>query len=81
MARSNINVQPSIKVPAGYRFTVRVNRDILLASPCRCGESPPAACAAWTSTKITTRADHPLAAAQGTRPVFRGNAGASLRKK
>jgi type IV secretion system protein TrbI len=33
MARSNMNVQPTIKVPAGYRFTVRVNRDILFESP------------------------------------------------
>jgi type IV secretion system protein VirB10 len=33
MARSNMNVQPTIKVPAGYRFTVRVNRDILFEAP------------------------------------------------
>jgi type IV secretion system protein VirB10 len=33
MARRNMNVQPTIKVPAGYRFTVRVNRDILFESP------------------------------------------------
>ena len=28
-----MNVQPTIKVPAGYRFTVRVNRDILFEAP------------------------------------------------
>jgi type IV secretory pathway VirB10-like protein len=33
LARSNMNVQPTIKVPAGYRFTVRVNRDILFEEP------------------------------------------------
>jgi type IV secretory pathway VirB10-like protein len=33
MARRNMNVQPTIKVPAGYRFTVRVKRDILFESP------------------------------------------------
>jgi len=29
----NLNTQPTIKVPAGYRFTVRVDRDILFESP------------------------------------------------
>jgi type IV secretion system protein VirB10 len=29
ITRRNLNVQPTIKVPAGYKFTVRVNRDIL----------------------------------------------------
>ncbi|HEX4074635.1 MAG TPA: TrbI/VirB10 family protein [Candidatus Acidoferrales bacterium] len=29
ITRRNLNVQPTIKVPVGYRFTVRVNRDIL----------------------------------------------------
>jgi type IV secretory pathway VirB10-like protein len=29
----NLNVQPTIKVPAGYKFTVRVNRDILFETP------------------------------------------------
>jgi type IV secretion system protein VirB10 len=33
ITRRNLNVQPTIKVPAGYRFTVRVNRDILFESP------------------------------------------------
>jgi type IV secretion system protein TrbI len=32
ITRRNLNVQPTIKVPAGYRFTVRVNRDILFES-------------------------------------------------
>jgi hypothetical protein len=31
--RRNLNVQPTIKVPAGYKFTVRVNRDILFDGP------------------------------------------------
>jgi type IV secretion system protein VirB10 len=29
----NLNVQPTIKVPAGYKFNVRVNRDILFEAP------------------------------------------------
>jgi type IV secretion system protein VirB10 len=33
ITRRNLNVQPTIKVPAGYKFTVRVNRDILFAAP------------------------------------------------
>jgi len=33
ITRRNLNVQPTIKVPAGYRFTVRVNRDILFEAP------------------------------------------------
>ncbi len=33
MARRNMNVQPTIKVAAGYRFTVRVNRDMLFEAP------------------------------------------------
>lgn len=33
MTRRNLNVQPTIKVPAGYRFTVRVNRDMLFEAP------------------------------------------------
>ncbi len=33
MARRNLNVQPTIKVPAGYKFNVRVNRDILFEEP------------------------------------------------
>jgi type IV secretion system protein VirB10 len=33
ITRRNLNVQPTIKVPAGYKFTVRVNRDILFEAP------------------------------------------------
>jgi type IV secretion system protein TrbI len=33
MTRRNLNVQPTIKVPTGYKFTVRVNRDILFEAP------------------------------------------------
>lgn len=29
ITRRNLNVQPTIKIPTGYRFNVRVNRDIL----------------------------------------------------
>lgn len=29
MTRRNMNVQPTIRVPVGYKFTVRVNRDML----------------------------------------------------
>ncbi len=40
ITRRNLNVQPTIKVPAGYRFTVRVNRDILFESPYAPVETP-----------------------------------------
>jgi type IV secretion system protein VirB10 len=33
ITRRNLGVQPTIKVPAGYKFTVRVNRDILFEGP------------------------------------------------
>jgi type IV secretion system protein VirB10 len=33
ITRRNLNVQPTIKVPAGYRFNVRVNRDIVFNEP------------------------------------------------
>jgi type IV secretory pathway VirB10-like protein len=33
ITRRNLNVQPTLKVPAGYNFTVRVNRDILFDAP------------------------------------------------
>ncbi len=33
ITRRNLNVQPTIKVPVGYKFTVRVNRDIMFESP------------------------------------------------
>lgn len=33
IAGRNLNVQPTIRVPVGYKFTVRVNRDILFDAP------------------------------------------------
>jgi type IV secretion system protein TrbI len=33
VTRRNLNIQPTIKVPVGYRFNVRVNRDILFEVP------------------------------------------------
>jgi type IV secretory pathway VirB10-like protein len=33
ITRRNLNVQPTIKVPVGYQFTVLVNRDILFDAP------------------------------------------------
>ena len=33
ITRRNLNVQPTVKVPVGYKFTVRVNRDILFEAP------------------------------------------------
>ena len=33
ITRRNLNVQPTIKVPPGYRFNVRVDRDILFEAP------------------------------------------------
>jgi type IV secretion system protein VirB10 len=33
ITRRNLNVQPTIKVAVGYRFNVRVNRDILFDTP------------------------------------------------
>lgn len=35
VTRRNLNIQPTIKVPVGYRFNVRVNRDMLFESPYR----------------------------------------------
>lgn len=32
ITRKNLNVQPTIKIPVGYRFNVRVNRDIVFDS-------------------------------------------------
>jgi type IV secretion system protein VirB10 len=31
----NLNVQPTIKIPAGYRFTIRVRKDLIFDSPYR----------------------------------------------
>jgi type IV secretion system protein VirB10 len=33
ITRRNLNVQPTIKVPPGYKFVVRVNRDIVFEAP------------------------------------------------
>jgi type IV secretion system protein VirB10 len=33
VTRRNLNIQPTIKIPIGYRFNVRVNRDMLLEAP------------------------------------------------
>jgi len=33
VTRRNLNVQPTIKIRAGYRFNVRVNRDVLFDAP------------------------------------------------
>jgi type IV secretory pathway VirB10-like protein len=33
VTRRNLNVQPTIKIPIGYRFNVRVNRDVLFDAP------------------------------------------------
>ena len=35
VTRRNLNIQPTIKVPVGYRFNVRVNRDMLFDLPYR----------------------------------------------
>jgi type IV secretion system protein TrbI len=33
VTRRDLNVQPTIKIPIGYRFNVRVNRDVLFDGP------------------------------------------------
>jgi type IV secretory pathway VirB10-like protein len=33
IARKNMNIQPTITIPIGYRFNVRINRDIAFAKP------------------------------------------------
>jgi type IV secretion system protein VirB10 len=33
ITRKNLNAQPTIKIPVGYRFNVRVNRDVIFDSP------------------------------------------------
>lgn len=33
ITRKNLNVQPTVKIPAGYKFNVRVNKDILFEEP------------------------------------------------
>ncbi len=37
VTRRNLNVQPTIRIPVGYRFNVRVNRDLVLYGPRRMG--------------------------------------------
>ena len=41
ITRRNLNVQPTVKVPVGYKFTVRVNRDILFDAPYQPIEADP----------------------------------------
>jgi type IV secretion system protein VirB10 len=41
ITRRSLNVQPTIKVPAGYKFSVRVNRDILFDAPYQPMEANP----------------------------------------
>ena len=33
VTRKNLSIQPTMKIPVGYRFNVRVNRDILFEAP------------------------------------------------
>ena len=33
VTRKNLNIQPTVKIRPGYRFNVRVNRDIAFAEP------------------------------------------------
>ena len=33
ITRKNLSIQPTVKIPIGYRFNVRVNRDILFETP------------------------------------------------
>jgi type IV secretion system protein TrbI len=40
ITRKNLNIQPTIKVPIGYKFNVRVNRDMLFDSPYDPGQAP-----------------------------------------
>ena len=40
ITRKNINIPPTIKVPLGYTFTVRVNKDILFDGPYRPSQVP-----------------------------------------
>jgi type IV secretion system protein VirB10 len=35
VTRRNLNVPPTIKVPVGYRFNVRMNRDLVFEAPYR----------------------------------------------
>ncbi len=55
LARRNLNRQPTIKVPAGYKFTVRVNRDILFDAPYMPIEVDPQALPRTTRTTAQAR--------------------------
>jgi type IV secretion system protein VirB10 len=55
LARRNLNRQPTIKVPAGYKFTVRVNRDILFDAPYMPIEADPQVLPRTTRTTAQTR--------------------------
>ncbi|HLN02982.1 MAG TPA: TrbI/VirB10 family protein [Bryobacteraceae bacterium] len=55
LARRNLNRQPTIKVPAGYKFTVRVNRDILFDAPYMPIEADPQALPRTTRTTAHAR--------------------------
>jgi type IV secretion system protein VirB10 len=55
LARRNLNRQPTIKVPAGYKFTVRVNRDILFDAPYMPIASDPQALPRTTRTTAQAR--------------------------
>src|SRR5437016_7341603 len=55
LARRNLNRQPTIKVPAGYKFTVRVNRDILFDAPYMPIEADPQALPRTTRTTAQAR--------------------------
>ena len=55
LARRNLNRQPTIKVPAGYKFTVRVNRDILFDAPYMPIEADPQALPQTTRTTSQAR--------------------------
>ena len=54
-ARRNLNRQPTIKVPAGYKFTVRVNRDIIFDAPYMPIEADPQALPRITRTTAQAR--------------------------
>jgi type IV secretory pathway VirB10-like protein len=41
ITRRNLNVQPTIRVPVGYKFSVRVNRDVLFEAPYQVMQADP----------------------------------------
>ncbi len=55
LSRRNLNRQPTIKVPAGYKFTVRVNRDILFDAPYTPIEADPPTAPRTTRTALQGR--------------------------